>query len=79
MELVYYRLTFINQKEFLVTLDSSLKNTFLKWLNKGESVSLQMNESTSLPVVFLPGTLFTYQQVTKDILGAQSRTWSVVL
>lgn len=78
MELMYYMLTFLNQKEFIVLIESNHQKEFLNTINNSNILSLQKQDSESEPVTFMPGTLFTYQKISKDMVGAQSKVWKVV-
>lgn len=80
MELVYYRLTFNNQREYVVVLNKNEQKSFEQRLKDfSTELSLKQNESNSFPVTFSPGTLFNRQQISEETISkTQSRTWSLV-
>lgn len=79
MELVYYTLTFVNQKEYIIVMELKQEEATVKTIQfYDDSLSLQKIDSDSEPVNFMPGTLFTYQKTNKEMVGAQSKVWKVV-
>lgn len=79
MELVYYVLTFINQKEYIVVIEPKQEESTVKTIQfYDDCLSLKKLDSDSESVNFMPGTLFNYQKINKDMTGAQSKLWKIV-
>jgi len=80
MELNYYRLTFENNKEFLIKSNIDRMDKVLTTLTHGSLtssyISLQLKGGD--PLYIKKDRLFSVQRVGQLTIGAQSKVWEIV-
>lgn len=76
MELNHYRLTFDNNKEYLVKTDLGTSEKVMDYVLKTRHLSLQLQEGD--PLHILKERLFSIQKVSDGIIGHQSKVWRLL-
>lgn len=80
MELKFYRLTFINNKEFLVSSNIKQSEEVLDKLSEGlvngGYISLKLKDGD--PIYLKKNKLFSVQSVQEGAVGAHNKIWSLL-